>query len=134
MKIFFTVPGMPRGKGRPKIGRTPQGRSLLFADPSTKAYEEEIAVACRSAMKGWTDGARCLSLQVEAIFPMPEESSAEDGDWCGKKPDADNILKVVADALTRIVWDDDRVIARAGVEKTYGERPGLAILIEELPE
>ena len=51
-----------------------------------------------------------------------------------KKPDADNILKVVADALNGIAYQDDKQIVLAEARKAYSEMEGLYITVEEYIE
>ena len=44
-----------------------------------------------------------------------------------KKPDIDNIVKVVADALNGIAYADDKQIVSLVVEKYYSVRPRVEI-------
>jgi Holliday junction resolvase RusA-like endonuclease len=48
------------------------------------------------------------------------------------KPDATKLLRSTEDALTGILWRDDAQIARQTVEKSYGERAGAWITVEQL--
>ena len=47
-----------------------------------------------------------------------------------KKPDTDNILKVVCDALNGCAYHDDKQVVGAVIEKYYATEPGLYITIE----
>ncbi len=49
-----------------------------------------------------------------------------------KKPDSDNIAKVVADALNGIAYDDDAQIADLTVIKRYTENPCVKVTIAEI--
>jgi Holliday junction resolvase RusA-like endonuclease len=49
--------------------------------------------------------------------------------WPTKKPDADNILKLVADALNGLAYVDDKNIVTAHAHKVYSDRPRLEINI-----
>ena len=50
-----------------------------------------------------------------------------------KKPDADNIGKVVLDALNGIAYEDDKQVIELRVSKQYSEeREGLRITIGEV--
>ena len=49
-----------------------------------------------------------------------------------KKPDIDNIGKVVMDALNKIAFDDDSQVIKLLVEKVYGEEPRVEITIGEI--
>ena len=50
-----------------------------------------------------------------------------------KKPDADNIAKVVSDALNGIVYEDDSQICDLNVKKLYTvQEPGVYVYIDRL--
>lgn len=48
-----------------------------------------------------------------------------------KKPDIDNIAKVVLDAINNYVIKDDIQVSKMSVEKKYSENEKLIIKIEE---
>ena len=47
------------------------------------------------------------------------------------KPDWDNLSKSVTDACIGIVYNDDSQIVRASVEKRYGDKEGVRVVVEE---
>ena len=49
-----------------------------------------------------------------------------------KKPDADNILKIVADALNGIAYGDDKQVVTAQVQKQYAEQAHTKVEIWEV--
>ena len=48
-----------------------------------------------------------------------------------KKPDIDNIVKVVLDALNKLAFIDDNRVTKIEVEKRYSKNPKVYIKIEE---
>ena len=48
-----------------------------------------------------------------------------------KKPDVDNILKAVMDALNGVLYADDKLIVNASVMKRYARHEGLSIYVYE---
>lgn len=48
-----------------------------------------------------------------------------------KKPDMDNIVKVVADALNGVAYHDDTQIALLSASKIYSDEEGLDIVVGE---
>ena len=48
-----------------------------------------------------------------------------------KKPDIDNIVKIVLDAMNKFAFKDDTQITKLEVEKIYGIEEKLQIKIEE---
>ena len=52
--------------------------------------------------------------------------------WPAKKPDSDNIAKVVLDALNGIAYHDDTQIIKLSVTKAYKEEAYLSVTLMEL--
>jgi Holliday junction resolvase RusA-like endonuclease len=51
-----------------------------------------------------------------------------------KRPDIDNILKIVGDALKGLVYGDDGQIVKVNAEKFYSETPRLQIQISAIED
>ena len=49
-----------------------------------------------------------------------------------KKPDADNIIKIILDALNCVAYRDDAQICKVYFEKMYAEKPETKIIIKEI--
>lgn len=85
----FTVPGTPRPKGRPRLGRYGQ----VFTPRSTKTYEHKVSVYALKAGIRVEPGP--FTVTIELWFPDH------------RRRDVDNAAKGVLDALNGIAWDDD---------------------------
>ena len=48
-----------------------------------------------------------------------------------KKPDADNIAKIVLDALNGVAYEDDSQVINLSVQKRYSEEARVFVHIEE---
>ena len=48
-----------------------------------------------------------------------------------KKPDIDNIVKIILDALNKMAFKDDSQITKIQVEKLYAEEEKIKINLEE---
>ena len=48
-----------------------------------------------------------------------------------KKPDIDNIAKIILDALNKIAFKDDNQITKIEIEKKYAEEEKVYVKIEE---
>lgn len=83
------------------------------------------AVAAQKA--GFPTGPGLVSVSVAAYFFWPTGTAYRlrglYGFPMGKRPDGDNILKGIKDALTGPVYDDDGVVWQAQVEKYRVPRP-----------
>lgn len=80
------------------------------------------------------DTRRAISMQITAVYPVPASYPKRDkvaalaGDLLPtKKPDADNVAKVIADALNGLAYDDDAQITDLSVLKRYGEEPEVRV-------
>ena len=123
----FIVEGKPQGKQRPRFSRISK---TVYTPTKTAKYEKRIA-------KAYTDiGGKCIpdgcyvSVTVHAFFPVPKSYSRKKREDClerilrpDKKPDMDNILKVVLDALNKVAYEDDKQVVELIGRKyyTYGE-------------
>lgn len=131
MGLVFEVPGEPRGKGRPRFSKT----GHAYTDSETRAYEEKIVAYYRKAFQGfrWPDGA-FISVEVTAHYRIPKNANKaavaamQAGKLLpGRKPDIDNILKVVLDALNGVAYRDDSKVVSVSANKIYSHTPKLVI-------
>lgn len=139
LRIF--IPGEPCAQGRPRFSTA--GGFVRAYDPSkSRNYKAYVKAICAEEAKkqGWlfnTD----LPLKVEIIAGLSIPSSksqkwkqaAIDGkEKPTKKPDVDNIAKNVTDALSGVIYKDDKQITSLVVGKIYSKRPGVALVIKAL--
>lgn len=73
------------------------------------------------------------------LMPIPKSSTKRFRSQCldgrvyhVKKPDADNLIKFVKDALNKIAWHDDSQVAKLRGVKVYADVPKTVVLIEAL--
>ena len=134
--ISFTVPGPPRGKGRPQFAR--RGKFVTtYTDDKTASYENLVALACREVMKGAPTMEGPVWLQVSATFAIPASASkvkklamATGHVAATKKPDLDNIVKAVLDGLNSVAFVDDVQVIHISARKDYGPQPGVWVCVE----
>lgn len=123
----FAVDIEPIGKARPRFTKT----GHAYTPQKTKDAEELIAAAYRAAGGGCIPKGVPAELEVVAHFPIPKSFSQKKRDAVldseilpTKKPDADNILKLVADALNGVAYEDDAQVVRMEVSKEYTDEDG----------
>jgi Holliday junction resolvase RusA-like endonuclease len=80
-----------------------------------------------------------LEVTVAAYWPWPKSMSAKKRRMYGSqyftsRPDADNVMKLLGDALNGIVWRDDAQIVIQTVSKSYSLRPETVIRVTALME
>ena len=132
MSLFFEVPLQPVGKGRPRFTR----HGHAYTPKTTRDFEESVAQAFRVAYPNHEPYKGAVSIEVYAFFAIPES-------WTKKKreaalagevmhtgrPDADNCLKVIEDALNGLAFNDDAQITDVSVQKRYASRPRVEVNI-----
>ena len=126
MKIEFTIPGEPKGKGRPRF--TKSGHT--YTPKGNAEYEDDVKAAYYAACGGGRRFAQGipLSMHIAAYCGIPKSAGKKErAEMLGrlvlptKKPDADNIVKVIADALNRAAYYDDAQIVQLSYSKVYDE-------------
>lgn len=133
--IAFTIPGAPQGKARARTCRN----GHTYTPDNTVLYENlvktEFLRQCGRGQRIRSDDTRrAISMQITAVYPVPASYPKRDkvaalaGDLLPtKKPDADNVAKVIADALNGLAYDDDAQITDLSVLKRYGEEPEVRV-------
>ena len=143
--LSFVVPGEPRGKGRPRFqlrkGRDGQNFIHKHTDDRTLSYEAKIghlgglAMAGRQPFERGTP-LRCTVLATYAIAASwskkKQAAALAQAIRPTKKPDGDNILKTVGDALNSVAWADDVDVVEWVLVKVYGTTPSLRITIKQV--
>ena len=114
---FAEVPTKLRPRSR-VCGRSVQ----VYEHPKTRAFEREIRRQWLDVVGGrWADFATEVHVLIEAQRPL---SKSNPKFWAGRpdlmKPDADNLAKVVCDALNGTAYRDDCQITQLAV--TYDPR------------
>lgn len=138
IKINFSVPGEPVGKGRPRFVRTYRGGRAVTPE-KTRCYEElvrmEYCWQCRAKFID-TD---ILKMHIDAYFSVPKSTSKKKAKEMiekkirpAKKPDADNIIKAIADALNDVAYYDDKQIVDCSISKYYSDNPRIEVFISNL--
>ena len=137
-KVAFFVPGPPVGKGRPRAFRMGKG-VRMFTPEKTASYESLVATSGHAAMEGRApfsgacEAVMEIRLQVPASWSKKRQAMALDGGLRPtKKPDVDNVVKAVFDALNGIVWQDDVQVVALAVSKRYASTPGVCVVVKPM--
>ncbi len=128
--LSFTVPGVPRGKGRPRFARIGKG-VRTYTDDKTANAENWIRLHAERARNGRTlVGPLGMSLR---FFMTAPKKPARMEPSC--KPDLDNLVKAVLDALNQAgIWNDDAQVVQIHALKTYGDEPRTEVDVVELTD
>jgi Holliday junction resolvase RusA-like endonuclease len=110
-----------------------------YPDPKTEAFEKMLAEYASLCMRGKAPTENPVALLVHAFKEIPvswsktDKAKAEAGYIVPtSKPDGDNYLKAVQDALNEIAWKDDSQVVDARVIKRYSTEPALRVEVREM--
>lgn len=131
----FTVYGNPKALKRHRTFR--RGKCIGSYDPSEGDKSDFLALAHKHRPNKPIDYA--IKLTVTFIMQRPKahygtgknKSKLKDSapSYHISRPDLDNLLKFICDALNGVFWKDDTVISEIKAVKMYGECPRTVIEI-----
>ncbi len=134
--IKFIVPGKPHGKDRPRFKK--KGKFVsIYNTKSTTEYEKLVKLSaleqCKEQLNKEYTG--LVKISIKAYFKPNKSISKKQyslliGKECLKKPDSDNIAKIICDSLNGVAYKDDNQIALLYVEKVYDDKERVEVEIE----
>lgn len=131
--VTLRLEGEPVAKARPRMTRSGH---VYTPDKTTKA-ENEIRRAWQEKHGSMIEGP--VAVSVVFMLKMPETWSkakkllAQDQEVLPtKKPDVDNLVKTVFDALNGMAYDDDKQIVELSARKVYACKSGTVIRVREI--
>lgn len=136
--LMFKVVCEPQTKERVRFGA---GRTYTRA--KTVAYEKGVRRAVEAALLVYSGGQEfpiqgAVGITLEFIRVPPKRWPKKRlWPWWSTVPDFDNLTKAVADAMNKVVWEDDSRIVLSAQMKRYampGEEPGVVVTVWEVAE
>lgn len=135
--VYFSVPGKPRGKERPRSHRV-KNFITTYTPKNTVEYEKQIKKSYEEYAKDVKlEG--CIEAEITAVFPIPKATKKKDRQRmeegnvrCMTKPDCDNIAKIILDPLNQIAYDDDSQVCSLKTEKVYGTEPQVRVILRKI--
>lgn len=136
MMCDFEIEGKPVGKGRPRFKR--MGNFVQTYTPEkTSEYEKLVRIRFQNAGGQITD--KPVRVEIVAFFAPPKSTKKKQMQEMlsnlilpTKKPDCDNIAKIVLDALNQIAYKDDSQVVDLSVRKQYASEAKVYVHIEEI--
>jgi Holliday junction resolvase RusA-like endonuclease len=141
--IKFEIPGEPTPKARPRfriIGKGKAQRVMTYNTAETVQAEKKVSCYFLKHHPGFRPlEAEPLRVSVTAIHSIPKSWTKKRKQECITvmqpkitRPDGDNILKLVTDALNGVAYKDDGLITEMNIKKFYGSEPMTIVEIERL--
>ena len=144
MEVIFTVYGEPQGKARPRVVCNRfTGKTVAYTPEKTKDYEETVKEAFREEAYNQRlnvccpFGSKPIYIGITAAFRVPITTKRNKKEIISgeilptKKPDCDNIAKIICDALNGVAYDDDKQIVALKVTKIYSAEPRVLVWISD---
>lgn len=136
--ITFQVPGEAIGKQRPRA-TTIGGFARLYTPSKTVNYEGNVAWWAKQAMgeRPLFEGPVAVTMEVWRAIPMSWSRKKHEDALSGRlmpttKPDIDNVVKAVFDAINGVVWRDDVQVVQLRLTKAYARVPGVRVQVSEI--
>lgn len=140
--IELLIPAIPIAQPRPRAVNV-QGRSMLVSNPAkhpVTAFKATCQLIARNEYQGPPlDGP--ISLTIVFILPRPKvkiwKKQPMPRERHNKRPDLDNLVKSVVDALSGLLWRDDAQIYHVDASKFVAsgeEQPHVGISVWQLWE
>ncbi len=122
---MITIPicPVPQPRARVRIGN---GRVWSYTPGEADAAKAAIVMYCKRLKLM----PRETPVRVDIRFVLPKPASVKRDLPC-VKPDLDNLVKLVLDALNGVAWTDDSQVVELHTSKVYGQ-PGIILEIEEV--
>lgn len=138
MIVRFTVPGEPKGKGRPRF-TSRGGYPRVYTSAETTAYENKVRFCyITNCHKLKFEGS--IALTAICYFPIPKSTTKKQKElmlagkvYHTKRPDVDNCIKSLLDGLNGVAFVDDKQIAEICALKLYSDEPRVELTIEDIP-
>lgn len=132
--LKFTVPGLVRGKGRPRFVSTPRG-GRTYTDSQTASYENLVKMCAKAAGARITEGPHRVEIVAyftpAASWPKKRIAAALANEIAPAVVDLDNVAKAVLDSLNGITWADDKSVSELLIVKRFGPEPRADVTITQ---
>ena len=136
--ITFKVHGTPVGKGRPRFS-TRGGYVRSYTPERTRDWECHVSDVAHGAMlnAGAVPTYDAVRVIVDAYYPVPASYSKKKREACisGEvkpmtKPDIDNVVKALLDAMNKVVFVDDKQVVNVQATKHYTDQDEGFVVVE----
>lgn len=137
-KVVFTILGQPVAKGRPRFRRLPTGAVMAYTPSKTGDYERRVRAVAGRTMDGHPAFSGAVSVRVMVNMEIPQSWSKIKRQQAASgvllpisRPDLDNIVKAVLDAINGVVFNDDSQITDLILSKRYGP-PSVKVIVSKI--
>ena len=130
------MPGPPKGKARARTVRTRGGQTFSYTPEGTVLYQNLIKISFSQTGERPFRAEEYLRVTIMAYYPVPKSTSKKKATEMvagyirpAKKPDIDNVVKSILDALNGVAYHDDTQVVAVFAEKYYSDTPRVEVEI-----
>jgi len=131
VNVEFIVKGKPRGKERARTFYNSKSKKMQTITPTKTVSYEDLIKSCfyNSKPKNFKLIEGPILVELAIVYKKAKSNKMTTPML---KPDIDNVLKIVLDALNKVAYKDDTQVVSAVANKIFGEEEMLKIIIREL--
>jgi len=131
------ITGEPQAKGRPRISSF-GGKARAYTPAATRKAEERVAAVWRDCGLPMVHAKVPLEIIVEANHERPKTHYLKSGELSSegrrsmrptKRPDLDNIVKLVLDGLNGVAYHDDAQIVAIHASRHWATKGSTYVTI-----
>ena len=133
--IKFEILGQPIAKQRPRVTRS----GIAYTPSKTVNYETLVKYTYQSLYRNREPILGHIEATITAVFPVPKSYSKKKTEELlngrnnyDKKPDCDNLAKIILDSLNGIAYKDDSQVTSLHINKEYGTQPKVIVCLKEI--
>lgn len=124
--IRFTVPGHPHAQGRPRFARF-KNFVRTYEDQESTDFKSRVAFfAKKSGVEILAEVS--IALEIDIYLTRPKKYYSKkyppSSILCWSRPDTDNFIKGISDALNGIAYSDDAQVSVIKARKMFHEIGG----------
>ena len=131
--IHFSIPGKAVGKGRPRFAN-----GHAYTPETTKEYEDLVRAVFLAEHGKKVEG-EAVFVEISVLTEPPKSISKKKREellkgYPMKKPDLDNVAKIILDALNGVAWKDDAQVVDLKVNRRWAKEISERVMIDILTE
>ncbi len=130
-RVLVTFSAQIKPLQRPALVANGYGGVRYKDSGAYKEYKAALRMACELELPAfWTPYDKPTEIRIVCQYERPK--SRPKAEWKDTVPDHENLLKPIQDALTGLVYTDDKTVCFSRFAKVYGDENRVTVQIRTL--